>query len=71
MFEANTVRILLGVIVAVVSFLYIYTAFQNSDEVKIKFLGEERKLNKTSLVLICFVDGLVMGVMLGYILFAS
>ena len=69
MFETSTVKIILGVIVTLVSFLYIYTAMQNSEEIKIKFLGEERKLNKTSLVLICFVDGLVMGTVLGYIMF--
>lgn len=71
MFETGAVRILLGVIVAVVSFLYIYTGFQNGDELKLKFLGEERKMKKTSLLLITYIDGLVMGVLLGYILFAA
>ncbi len=49
--------------------LYGYIASQNTEEVQVQFLREKKKLSLKYVILICFVDGLFLGVFLGYILF--
>jgi uncharacterized integral membrane protein len=44
---------------------------QNKDDVKVSFFGDERKLSKRSLILICFLDGLILGILVGYLLFSG
>lgn len=51
--------------------LYGYIASQNTEEIQVKFLTDKRKLSKKHLILICFVDGMIFGIFIGYILFVA
>jgi len=49
--------------------LYLYTAYVNTSKVKVNFFGSEKKISLRSLILICFVDGVVLGFIIGYLIF--
>ncbi len=49
--------------------LYLYTAMQNSKKVTVDFFGANKKISVRSLIMICFVDGVVIGLVIGYLLF--
>ena len=49
--------------------LYLHTAFNNSKKVTVSFFGSNKKVSLTSLILICFADGVVLGFIVGYLVF--
>lgn len=69
--DNSILKIILIFLVVLGVCLYLYTAMQNKDDVKVSFLGDERKLSKRSLILICFLDGLILGILVGYLLFSG
>mgnify|MGYP000629663726 CR=1 FL=1 len=48
---------------------YVYTALKNEEEVKVHFFGADKKISVKYLIIICLLDGLVLGSLLGYLLF--
>jgi hypothetical protein len=48
---------------------YVYTAFKNKEEVKVHFFGSDKNISVKYLIIICLLDGLVLGALMGYLLF--
>lgn len=49
--------------------LYVYTAMKNTESVKVHFFGADKKLALKNLIVICLLDGIVLGLLLGYLIF--
>lgn len=50
---------------------YVYIASKNPDEVEVQFLGDKKKMPIRTMIIICLVDGIFLGLLLGYILFEA
>jgi len=50
---------------------YLYIASRNTDEIEVQFLGDKKQMPKRTMIMICLVDGIFLGLLLGYILFEA
>jgi uncharacterized membrane protein YciS (DUF1049 family) len=50
--------------------LYMYTAYKNEKKASVNFFGNEKNITLRSLILICFVDGIIIGAIIGYLIFS-
>lgn len=50
---------------------YLYIASRNPEEIEVQFLGDKKQMPKRTMIMICLVDGIFLGLLLGYILFEA
>lgn len=60
----------IGLFVVGVGF-YLYVARKNQEETEVVFLGDKKKMPLSNVIIICLVDGIFFGLLLGYILFEA
>lgn len=49
--------------------LYLYMAFRNKAQISVDFFGLKKKITLRHMILICFLDGIVLGVIVGFLVF--
>lgn len=70
MIDAGLARSIGAFLVVLGVGIYMYAALHNKQEVEVEFMGSKKKLSVMALILISLLDGIVMGLILGYLLFA-
>ncbi len=69
MVDANVARSIVAFLVVLGVGLYLYAAMNNKQEVAVDFMGNKKRLSVTALILISLLDGIVLGLMIGYLIF--
>lgn len=69
MVDANVARSIVAFLIVLGAGVYIYAAMNNKQEVSVDFMGNKKKLSIMSLILISLLDGIVIGLMIGYLIF--